>query len=182
MNHRNVVDLCVPLLLGVTLSGPAHGLKSDADQPIDIEADSAVMDEKEGVAVYQGGVIVTQGSIRIQGDKVTVYTNDEDAFDRALVEGRPARFRQLPDGEEEYIRARARTMEYFATKNLLHLITEAQVTQGGDVFSGARIDYDTERHRVKARGSTTTAGAATTDAPRQRVRITLQPQKDAGSD
>lgn len=181
MNHRNVVKPWAALVLGAALSGPAHALKSDSDQPISIEADSAVMDEKEGVAVYQGGVVVTQGSIRIQGDKVTVHTNAEDAFDRAFVEGGPARFRQLPDGEEEYIRARARKIEYYASDKTVHLITDAQITQGGDVFSGERIDYDTERHRVKARGSTTTT--AETDAPKQRVRITFQPkQKDAGGD
>ena len=46
------------------LSGLAHALPSDSQQPINIQADSAEMDDKRGVAIYRGDVIITQGTLK----------------------------------------------------------------------------------------------------------------------
>ncbi len=179
MNHPRLSSALAGAALWGLLAPGAPALESDSDQPINIEADSAVMDDSEGVAVYEGRVVVTQGSIRILGDKVKVHLNDANGFDRAYITGGPARFRQLPEDKEEYIKAEARTIEYLAEENLLHLIEAARITQGGDLFSGERIDYDTARHRVKARGSTATADAGDGEGDgERRVRITFQPKKN----
>src|SRR5688500_10549659 len=55
----------LPLLLILT-AVPAHAVKTDADQPINVRARSVDTNEKTGVTVYRGDVVFTQGSIRIQ--------------------------------------------------------------------------------------------------------------------
>lgn len=55
------------LLVCCLISGLTVGLSSDPDQPIEVEADSAELDDKERIAVYQGNVVVIQGSIRLTG-------------------------------------------------------------------------------------------------------------------
>lgn len=47
-------------------------LPSDREQPIRVQADSAELDDKQGVAVYRGDVVVTQGSTKLTGNTVTL--------------------------------------------------------------------------------------------------------------
>ena len=49
----------------------AHGLASDKDQPIEVEADSAELDDAKKISIYRGNVVVTQGTIRMTGDVMT---------------------------------------------------------------------------------------------------------------
>ena len=54
----------LPLLisLGLAAASPTSwALPSDRDQPIRVQADSAELDDKQGVAVYRGAVVITQG-------------------------------------------------------------------------------------------------------------------------
>src|SRR5690554_7405256 len=63
------------------LSSLAHALPSDSQQPIHVKADSAEMDDKRGVAIYRGDVIITQGTLKITGDTVTITLNNEGDID-----------------------------------------------------------------------------------------------------
>ena len=55
-----------PLLLSLGLalgSAGAWALPSDREQPIRVQADTAELDDKQGVAVYRGDVVITQGTL-----------------------------------------------------------------------------------------------------------------------
>lgn len=171
MIRKPIIDLTV-LLATWMLAGAALGLSSDPDQPVNIEADAATVDENTGLTEYTGSVIMTQGSMRVLADKVTVQRGDE-GVERVILLGNPARFRQRPDNSKEYVRATARKIEYLEPKNLLYLIDQASVRQGSDTFSGNRITYDTKRNRVQARKSKT---------GKERVKITFTPKKKSSSD
>ena len=56
------------LLLGLLLFTPlpASALSSDAQQPIQIEADSLVVRDKENTSTYTGNVRLNQGSLKIR--------------------------------------------------------------------------------------------------------------------
>ena len=69
----------LPLLISLGLaaaSSTSWALPSDRDQPIRVQADSAELDDKQGVAVYRGSVVITQGSLKITGDTVTLTVGD----------------------------------------------------------------------------------------------------------
>jgi len=159
------------LLLAVfacCLASPqAQALSSDHEQPIEIESDGAELDEVRRVTVYTGNVVLTQGSIRMTGDRLTLNFDANNDLRHAVLKGAPARFRQTPDDRGPDRRARASEMEYYTMENRLLLRTEAVVWQGEDTFKGNTIEYDTLRHVVKAR-----KGKAASD----RVRITIQPR------
>ncbi len=154
------------------LVGPALALSSDSQQPIHIEADRAELDEKRQVTVYKGSVVLTQGSMRIEADRMDFYYSEERELDKAIAVGRPARYRQLSDDSEQPVLARARRMEYYATKNLLYLLEDAKVTQGRETVTGDRITYDTLRRRARAE---------TTDKDDERVRIVIEPRKESAA-
>ncbi len=169
--------------LGMMLALPVHALTTDKDQPIEVEADTAELDDVKNVSIYRGNVIVTQGSIRMTGDVMTVYQTDTDDLDHLILEGKPATYKQLPDDSKIYDEAKALRMEYHEIKNKVILINQAVVTQEGLRFSGDRIDYDTELSKVKA-WSNPPAGGADAETPvaptGERVKIIIK-KKDKGA-
>lgn len=175
--------LLLPWLLA---SGNAVlALSSDSEQPIEIEANAAELDDEKGVTVYTGNVIVTQGSIRMTGDKMTVYYTEDKDLDTVVMVGQPATYRQLPDNSDVYDEAEARRMEFYELQNLIVLIDDAEVRQEGLRFSGNRIEYDTLHSKIKARGKTKTQKSAADDETGTeeggRVKIILQPKKKEGN-
>lgn len=148
------------------LSAPAHALSTDKDQPLDLEADSAEIDEGKGMSIYTGNVIAVQGSMRLESDRLVVFHAGTKA-ERLEAEGKPARFQQLADDSPEPIKARARRLEYQFDSEELILTGDAVVLQGKDTFQSDRITYDRVRSIVKG-------GAAAKG--KERVRITVDPK------
>ena len=68
------------------LSQCSWGLESDRDQPIHIKDDRITVNEKQGVSFYQGNVQFTQGSLRVNGDEVTVFLQG-DVLSKIIVIG-----------------------------------------------------------------------------------------------
>ncbi len=159
-------------LLGMTIiiwSGAPAALPGDKDQAVEIEADSVDIDESKGTSVYQGRVELTQGSIRLQADRVTVLQRGNKPS-KILAEGQPVRFRQLESEQKGYVTGAARRAEYQLTSEELVLIGDAVLTQGKDSFKSDRIVYDRVRAKMKA-------GAAAQG--KQRVKITIGNSKTA---
>lgn len=147
---------------------PAQALTADQSQPINIEADTADIDDKAGTTIYRGNVIVTQGTIRLSGDTVTIYSPGR-TLQKVTAEGNPAHFQQRPDNKSEDMRAQSRTMEYLIDTEKLVLLNDAHLWQGGDKISGNRIDYDIKADVGKASKG---AGAG------ERVKVIIQPRNN----
>jgi len=142
------------LFFGVLLPNHAFALTSDREQPIQIEADKATIDNLKGIAIYQGKVIITQGSIRIDADKITLNYSKKNDIEKAVAEGQPARFKQRLDSGED-IKANAKKMEYDAIKNMLYLKQDAELRKGrGEednyISNAPYISYDTQRGIITA--------------------------------
>jgi lipopolysaccharide export system protein LptA len=153
-------------LLLFFLPALAYALASDRDQPITIEADRATLKEKEGISIYQGNVYLDQGTLKLHGDTMTVYTKDGH-IEKAILTGNPATSLQRPDGQDIDQHAEARRMEYQAGAGLMILTGAARVWQtDGKEFRSEKIIYDMTRNTVNAGDS---AGG-------DRVHITLQPK------
>ncbi len=152
-------------------------LSVDAEQAIEIEADFFELDDKKGLTVYSGNVIVNQGSLQMSGDKLSVSYDENQQLNEVLMDGKPARFKQQADGTKEWTKGQGRRMEYYPKKELLLLLTNAKVSQGAKMFSGDRIEYDIEKSRVRARGTKTTAGSKDGKKSGGRVKIVIPAKK-----
>ncbi len=153
------------LLLSALPHSPAWALSSDRQQPMHIEADQAELDEQKGISIYTGNVKVTQGTLVLTGNHMTVYNQDEN-IDKVILLGKPATYRQRPDGKDEDMRAEALRMEYYANPEQVILLQKAVAWQGKNTFRSDRIVYDVPQDRVQA-------GNRSGD---QRVHIILQPK------
>lgn len=166
MRHRLLLAL---LLSAITPAALAE--KADSSKPIEVNADSAALDQKQGINVFEGNVIVNQGTLSLRADK-TVATRDAGGRQKLVATGSPVQFRQKLDGQREYVDGRAARVDYDSASNTVVLTGKAVVTRGKDMVSGDVISYNTvtEVYQVKGQGASSTA-------PKGRVTIILQPQE-----
>ncbi len=136
-------------VIAVLLASAAQALPSDREQPIRISADQALRDEREGFTEYTGNVRLQQGSLQIQANKLTIFHRQE-AADRIVAEGSPARLQQQPATDKAVIHAAALSIEYFKSQERVKLSREARIEQEGSIVTGNTIDYFMAEQRVKA--------------------------------
>lgn len=149
-------------------------LPSDREQPIDIEADHAELDDQNGVTQYKGNAILTQGTLRIEGDVITFYYDENKQLKKAVAEGNLATYRQVHKQGEAPVRARALQMEYYAKSQKIYLLGKGHVWQGGDEFTGNKIEYDITKNVVTANSAPVNIGDKKI-TPSGRIHIIIQP-------
>jgi len=176
---NNYVSRSALLLLLISIAMPATALKTDRDQPTTIDADRVDVNDKKGISTFSGNVVMTRGSIKMTADKITVYRDKEKGLDSVRATGNPAKYKQRPDSKQGDVTAQAKVIVYDATKATVILNKSAKVDQEGNTFTGETITYDINKDQVLANSSRTATGSGETGSgkPKQRVRITLQPEK-----
>ena len=160
------------LLLTFFLIFPAlaSALPSDRNEPIEIESNTADIDNHKGVSVYQGDVVMTQGTTRITGDKITIYSANHEV-DRIVAEGAKQRayYQEQQTNDKGLLQAWGHTIDYSVKSDKVNLLKNAQLKQQGDVFKGERIDYDLKQQTVNAKGGKS----------KERVIMVIQPKSDS---
>ena len=149
MSPPNPSAIASILVLCLAVSQSAQSLPEDREQAIQITADSAMRDEKKGLTIYSGNVVLDQGSLHISADKITVFRINEEG-DKIVAMGQPASVQQQPAVDGELMRAHAEVIEYFKAEDRLRLRTSAQIEQGGSTVTGNIIDYYITAQLVKA--------------------------------
>ncbi|WP_246167818.1 lipopolysaccharide transport periplasmic protein LptA [Propionivibrio limicola] len=155
---------------------PAHAEKADKEKPINIEADRVSMDDINKVQVFEGNVMMTQGTMQLRTSKLVV-TQDADGFQKGVATGGAgglSRFRQKRDNSDEYFEGEAERIVHDARSEKTEFFVRAWVKNGQDEVRGHYISYDAlnERYAATNNGETKTA----TGAPQARVRAIIQPK------
>lgn len=169
--NRQVAALVTALALGVTVTARAE--KGDREKPVNIEADRMLVDDGRKESVFEGNVMLTQGTLQLKGDRVIVR-QDAEGFQYGTAYGRPATFRQKRDGHDEFIDGFAERIEYDSRKDLLQMFSAARLTKGQDEVRGDYISYNakTEFFQVVGGGKP----AASPGNPEGRVKAVIQPR------
>ena len=166
----------LPFLLSLSAalgSASAWALPTDRDQPIHIQSDDAQLDDKQGVATYKGNVIITQGSMKITGNTVTITRNATGDVDVFTAVGNLAYYEQKPAVDKPIVQAYGVTIQYFAAQDRIVLIDTAKVINDGNTSEGEKIVYDTVRQVVNAGR----ANGSKITTPRPRIDMVIQPKK-----
>ena len=168
MKHLKIVTL---LLSAYCLSpGTLMALATDKQQPIHIQSDSAIRNEKSGLTTYQGNVQMDQGSLRINANKVVIHSIDSEVS-KIVATGSPAKYKQRPAITKPEVIATASTIEYLLIDEKLLLIKNANLIQSdGTTMSGDRINYDMKDAVVKAVGAT--------NRENQRIHMVIPPKSE----
>ena len=72
-----LIPLVSVLICAILFAPKGMALATDSEQPIEIQADFAELDDQEGKTIYVGNVVVIQGSIKMTGDKLKVNFSEE---------------------------------------------------------------------------------------------------------
>ncbi len=162
----------LPLLLLALLPVSAQAEKADREKPINVESNRVTVDDVKQLSVFEGNVVLTQGSMVIRGDRMEVR-QDKEGFKQGTVWGKRAYFKQKREGTNEFIEGWAERVEYDSRADKVQLFTQAALKRGADDVSGDYISYDatTEFFQVIGGGST----AASTNNPEGRSRVVMQP-------
>ena len=153
-------SICL-LVLAAWISSPlTWALDSDRKQPIEITADSVELNEGEGFSTYSGNVLIVQGSMIIEANKVKVTFNDDGIETMVATEGNNdglAYMQQesepLVDGKGDIMEAGGKQIDYQLNIEFLTLLGGAKLIQKGNLFSGNKILFDMSTENVKAIGS-----------------------------
>ncbi len=121
----------------------------DDEQQIAINADSFHFDNQTGIATYTDNVVATQGSRRLTGDRLEIYRNAQTGkIEKLIVYGKPAHYQGLTSPDKPLLFAHAQIITYVIATKYLTLTGEAEVTQDGDVYRAAQIEYDGVKETV----------------------------------
>ena len=143
---------CASFFIGSLLLTTAHNaiaLPDDREQPINVSADKARKNSTQGLTIYQGNVVITQGSIRVTGDEVAIYDSN-GTVSKMIAKGALAEFRQRPEPESSETIANGSTIEYDIKKETLLLLENAKLEEGGDITTSNMITYDIKSTAVNA--------------------------------
>ena len=175
-NHRFLAGLFV-----LCSAASAYALPDDWQQEMVILSDHAELDRKAGVVIYEGNVILTQGTLRIESERLLIIRTD-NTLEKAVAEGtakKPARYQQQINPGKPLTKAHGQRIDYFAQQREIKLQGNAQLQQDGNQFSGENILYDMTKETVTASGGTNTTGQPAGDGEKQRIKVVIQPQTPA---
>lgn len=143
--------------------------KADRNLPVNLEADRVRVDDVHKVAVYEGHVVLSQGTLLITADSIEVHQDDK-GFSFGEAHGGPVYFRQKMDNSEEYAEGWASRLDYDGRggASKIKLVGQARLKRGVDELRGSLITYDSDSERYQAQGST--------DGGSGRVRAVIRPK------
>ncbi len=163
------------ILSTAMLAMPAFADHADRTQPVHIEADKMTADDLHKNTLFEGTVILTQGTIRLTADHMTVR-EDPSGFKFASAFGNPVTFRQKREGLNEWVKGSAQHAEYNGKLDRIELFDHADVHRDKDEIKGDYLSYDTKSEVLQAHGHED-AKSTPFSTPSGRVHVTLQPGK-----
>ncbi len=141
-------------------------LPTDKEQPVNIYSNTADLNQKTGVNIFNGNVIITQGTTKITANQLTTYSDSKHQIIKAIAIGTPANYQTLPKVGDNLFQASANTIEYIPIKHQVILIDNAKLEQNGNMLQSNYIVYNELTQQL-----------ITKHYNNNRTTITLEPQK-----
>ena len=142
------------VVFAVALAFSATAFCDDSAEPVEIRADLGRV-EADGTSVLTGDVEITQGSLRLAAQRVTVATLDKRPH-RIVATGSaetPVSFRQRIEPNEPFATGHAERIDYAVSEEELELKGNAFLSLGDREFAGDLIRWNVKDGRVDARAN-----------------------------
>jgi lipopolysaccharide export system protein LptA len=168
------------LIAILALAPAAQAERADREKNIVVNADHLYGDDANRTSTFDGNVIVTQGTMRMTANKVTMR-EDADRHKFYVAYGTPVTFRQKKDNVDEYIEGFALRAEFDDQNDVVKLYEKARVLSNANVINGEYIQYDMRKELADVQG----AAPGTKIAPGEvspRVKVTIVPAKKDAKD
>ncbi len=134
----------------------AFALKSDAEKPVHIDADSVLFNKTKGLSVYEGNVSIVQGTLKITAQRIEISAPNNN-IERITAKGRPISFQQKMD-DGKLAKGSANRLLFLVKEKRLLLDGNAVISQNNDKFSSNHIEYSTRTGELQAGKNSKTPG------------------------
>ena len=143
------------LLIAIFFTTSTFALLEDANLPIEVEADSVIVDETSGFNEFSGNAVVRQGSLLMTANLIQVQTNSAgvETMKATGTLDNPAKYIQSQENQARFIEATAALITYDVNEGMIFLVGNAYLIQGFDSFSGDSLTYDINNDKVIVKGS-----------------------------
>ncbi len=141
---KNALTLVAGLLF---VSSTSIALESDYQQPIHVSSGTQHAKMQSNQVIFSKEVILTQGSIKITADKLTVTRGKESNQEIMVAEGNLATFYQTQDDGKPFD-AQAKRIHYDVAKSKITLTGDAQIKQLESQINGSKIVYYIENEEL----------------------------------
>jgi lipopolysaccharide export system protein LptA len=169
---------CVLLCLALFGASAAHAEKADREKSIEFQGDTGGGNAESKTGELVGHVIITQGTMMIQADRVTFRQNADNSLS-ATAYGNPVRFREKRDKADDYYEGYAQRIVYDGEKRFIELFENALLKKTGDEIRSNYISYNAATEVFSAEGRPDIKPPAAGDTPLgARVRGTFQPKSE----
>ncbi len=145
----------------------ARAASPDEDEPVRINARSVEADNRTGAVIYSGNVVVEQGRLSIQADRVEIKTR-KSKTELVRATGKPVKLRQRAEGDSGEIQAEADRVDYHVSLRKVDLVGHVSLRRGEDLFTADILHYDLKTKSLSASGD---------DKGDGRVHAVIQPKK-----
>ena len=145
------------VLAALLLSPPAFALKSDSQQPINIESREQLADLNANKMVFLGQVHATQGTIEVHADKAELQRDSDNHLQSIRAWGKPVTYKQVMDNGKT-LHSESSVLEYSPQSGDIILSGKATIWQGDSHITGERIEYNQNSHKMKASNANTSGG------------------------
>ena len=149
--------------------------RADREKNIVVNADHLSGDDANHTSIFEGNVIVTQGTMRMTANKVTMK-EDADRHKFYVAYGTPVTFRQKRDNIDEYVEGFALRAEFDDLNDIVKLYEKARVISNTNVINGEYIQYDMRKELAEVQGAPPGTKLAPGEVP-ARVKVTIVPAK-----
>ena len=171
------IKLAIALLCMALVCNPSHAERADRDKPVHLEADHVSIDDAKQVSTFEGKVLLTQGTMAIQGDKMVVV-QDQNGFAHGTATGHLASFRQKREGFDEYVEGYGERIEYNTQSETVDFFGQARMVRRQDEVRGDHITYSAKTEIFQVQSAPAQAADA---SGKGRVRVTLQPKANVSA-
>ena len=154
----------------LAMPGPLLALKTDRQQPLEVNADSTEGSLGDGIATLRGNVEIRQGSMLIRADIAEVEKVD-GRVRKFELNGNPVHLQQEIE-EEGVVTAEAKNVVYMVATGIVTLTGEADVIHPQYHISGEVLEYDMNTQHFQGSGGDGNG----------RIRIRLEPEVVPGND
>ena len=168
--NKTIAKILAACLLIVTAL-TASALKKDVEKPVYINADSVLFNKTKGLAVYEGNVSITQGTLEIKAYRIEINAPNNE-IQRIIATGKPVSFQQKMD-DGKLAKGSANKLLYLVEGKKILMDGNAVISQNNDKFSSNHIEYSTKTGELKAGKNKKSAGS------KGRVKVIFYPSNKA---
>lgn len=170
--------LLVALGVGLLASVPAIAKQSDRNEPINVTSTSFDGTQQQpngkepGKVIWTGNVVLTQGTMKVTGNKATGYLDGDNQLTRVIVEGNA--HIQQQDEQNLWMRGNADNIDYKADQDFAVLTGHAHVEKEVDPADRKKLNQSNGDKLTYNTANSTMTGESNGAAP---VHMIFQPKQ-----